>query len=70
MLDRLALADLERLAQRAERELDRALPLDGPAREALLEMADGDGRALLNLIEQVMAWKIEGKLDAQGWPAG
>jgi putative ATPase len=29
-------------------------------------MADGDGRALLNLIEQVMAWKVEGKLDTKG----
>ncbi len=63
VLERLSLADLERLAQRAEQELGRALPLDGPAREALLEMADGDGRALLNLIEQVMAWKTDGKLD-------
>ncbi|WP_137699522.1 replication-associated recombination protein A [Marimonas lutisalis] len=63
VLERLDLADLERLAQRAEKELERGLPLDGPAREALLEMADGDGRALLNLIEQVMAWKVEGKLD-------
>ncbi|WP_371060580.1 replication-associated recombination protein A [Rhodosalinus sp. 5P4] len=65
VLERLSLADLERLAQRAETVLGRALPLDGPAREALLEMADGDGRAALNLIEQVMAWKVEGKLDAQ-----
>ncbi|SEW47332.1 putative ATPase [Cognatiyoonia koreensis] len=56
VLQRLSLADLERLAQRAEKELGKALPLDGPAREALLEMADGDGRALLNLIEQVAAW--------------
>jgi len=63
VLNRLALADLERLAQRAEKELDRALPLTGEAREALLEMADGDGRALLNLIEQVMAWKGDKKLD-------
>ncbi|MDX5403367.1 MAG: replication-associated recombination protein A [Rhodobacterales bacterium] len=63
ILKRLELADLERLAQRAERELSRPLPLTGPAREALLEMADGDGRALLNLIEQVAAWKVEGKLD-------
>lgn len=62
VLERLALADLERLAQRAEQELGVALPLDGPAREALLEMADGDGRALLNLIEQVAAWKTDGKL--------
>lgn len=57
VLDRLNLADLERLAQRAERELGRALPLTGEARETLLEMADGDGRALLNLIEQVAAHK-------------
>src|SRR6056297_220874 len=65
VLERLSLADLERMAQRAEAELDRALPLDGPAREALLEMADGDGRALLNLIEQVAAWKVDGKLDTE-----
>ena len=62
VLTRLDLADLERLAQRAEKDLGRALPLDGPARESLLEMADGDGRALLNLIEQVAAWKTDGKL--------
>ncbi|MET4103823.1 putative ATPase [Roseovarius sp. MBR-78] len=64
VLERLSLADLELLAQRAERELGRALPLDGLAREALLEMADGDGRALLNLIEQVAAWTVEGRLDS------
>ena len=64
VLTRLELADLERLVQRAERELGRALPLDGPAREALLEMADGDGRALLNLVEQVAAWQVEGKLNS------
>jgi putative ATPase len=63
VLERLPLSDLELLAQRAEKELDCALPLDGPAREALLEMADGDGRALLNLIEQVAVWKIDGKMD-------
>lgn len=63
VLERLTLADLELLAQRAEQELDRALPLEGPAREALLEMADGDGRAGLNLIEQVMGWQVSGKLD-------
>lgn len=63
VLNRLDLAELERLAQRAEKELDRNLPLTGAAREALLEMADGDGRALLNLIEQVAAWKTDKKLD-------
>jgi len=65
VLNRLGPADLELLAQRAETELGRALPLDGPARDALIEMADGDGRAILNLIEQVMAWKVDGKLDRE-----
>ncbi len=65
VLERLSLKDLELLAQRAEKASERALPLDGPAREALLEMADGDGRALLNLIEQVMGWGGQGKLDTR-----
>ncbi|MBD3804453.1 AAA family ATPase [Thioclava marina] len=63
ILQRLDLADLERLAQRAEKALGKPLPLTGKARDALLEMADGDGRALLNLIEQVAAWKVTGNLD-------
>ncbi|MDJ1006758.1 MAG: replication-associated recombination protein A [Paracoccaceae bacterium] len=61
VLERLDLAALERLAQRAEKEVG-PLPLDGPAREALLEMADGDGRALLNLVEQVAAWGAKEKV--------
>jgi len=63
VLERLTLTDLELLAQRAEQDIGRALPLTGAAREALLEMADGDGRAALNLIEQVMAWKLKAPLD-------
>jgi putative ATPase len=63
-LVRLELSGLERLAQRAEQALTRPLPLTAQAREALLEMADGDGRALLNLIEQVMAWPAGAALDA------
>ena len=65
VLERLSLADLEHLTQRAEKELDRPLPLKAQARDALQEMADGDGRALLNLIEQVMAWKIDEPLDIE-----
>ncbi|MDP1668731.1 replication-associated recombination protein A [Phaeovulum sp.] len=63
VLERLSLADLERLAQRAEQALGQALPLTAQAREALLEMADGDGRALLNLIEQLAAWKLQAPLE-------
>jgi putative ATPase len=64
VLERLTLADLERLAQRAEKDQGRALPLSGEGRAALLEMADGDGRALLNLIEQVLSWNVAAPLGA------
>lgn len=63
VLNRLGMADLERLARRAEEALGQDLPLDAAAREALLELADGDGRALLNLIEQVSGWSVENRLD-------
>lgn len=59
VLERLTQTELELLAQRAEQELGRALPLDGAARLSMIDMADGDGRALLNLIEQVAAWKVD-----------
>ena len=49
-LDEVALAGL---LERAEAELGHALPLTPEARAALLGLADGDGRALLNLVEQV-----------------
>jgi putative ATPase len=44
---------LEALLERAERLMDRPLPLDPPARQALIGMADGDGRAILTLAEEV-----------------
>jgi len=63
VLERLGAGDLELLARRAESELGRALPLDIDARAAVLAMADGDGRALLNLIEQVATWKTDRPVD-------
>ncbi len=63
VLERLPQDDLERLVLRAEAELGTTLPLEPEARQALLDMADGDGRALLNLIEQIAAWKLEAPLD-------
>jgi putative ATPase len=66
VLERLSLTDLEHMTQRAEQDLGRALPLTADARDAVQEMADGDGRALLNLIEQVMAWKLDKPLDRDG----
>ena len=59
VLNRLGHADLERLVRRAERLMDAELPLTVDARQGLLEMADGDGRALLNLVEQISVWKAD-----------
>ncbi len=44
---------LGRFCARAEASEGRALPLDADARQALLGMADGDGRAVLTLAEEV-----------------
>ncbi len=44
---------LEALLERAERVMSKPLPLDVAAREALIGMADGDGRAVLTLAEEV-----------------
>jgi putative ATPase len=51
--NRLDEAALEVLLRRAEAEEGRALPLDADAREALTSMADGDGRAAINLADEV-----------------
>ena len=59
VLKRLDFTALEMLIQRAENDIGKALPVLPDARGALLEMADGDGRALLNLLEQVYGWNVE-----------
>ena len=59
VLERLSITDLEALAQRAEAQAKVSLPLEVAARISLLEMADGDGRSLLNLIEQVIYWRLK-----------
>ncbi|MGV6888557.1 replication-associated recombination protein A [Rhodophyticola sp. SM2404] len=63
VLERLDDDALEQLLLRAEAELGKTLPLTEAARAALREMADGDGRAMLNLAEQVAAWKSDTPLD-------
>lgn len=55
-LNRLSEDDLRALLARAERNLARDLALPEETQAALIAMADGDGRAMLNLIEQVAAW--------------
>src|SRR3984893_4698589 len=53
VLRRLDDDDLETLLQRAEVHLGLALPLTADGRAALRAMADGDGRFLLNLVEEI-----------------
>ena len=60
-LKRLTPEALEELLQRAEALEKRKLPLDTRAREALIDMADGDGRYMLNLAEQAFTLADEGK---------
>ncbi|WP_425408830.1 replication-associated recombination protein A [Hyphococcus sp.] len=54
-LNRLDDDALEKLLQRAEVEEARDLPLTDEARAALRGMADGDGRFVLNLAEEIFA---------------
>ncbi len=54
VLNRLSAEALEKLVSRVEsRELSGKLPLDKEARQALIAMADGDGRYLLSMVEAV-----------------
>ena len=55
VLNRLSDENLETILDRAEKEVCRPLPLDADARDALKGMADGDGRSILNLVEDVFA---------------
>src|SRR5437016_12888416 len=59
VLRRLDDDDLETLLQRAEAHLGHRLPLIDEARTALRAMADGDGRFLLNLTEEVAQLRTE-----------
>jgi putative ATPase len=55
----LAVEAIEKLLARAEAIEGRPLPLDADARQSLIRMADGDGRAALTLAEEV--WRAARK---------
>ena len=59
VLKRLEDADMRELMSRAEQEMRRRIPVVPEARETLIRMADGDGRYLLNLVEQAYAMRGE-----------
>jgi len=55
VLKRLDDAALEALIERAEKDAGRKLPADEQARSTLKAMADGDGRYVLAMCEQILA---------------
>jgi len=64
VLRRLDDAALETLLERAEKHYGKKLALTDDARASLRAMADGDGRYLLNLAEEVAALKVVKPLDS------
>ena len=66
VLRRLDDKALETLLERAEAHYGEKLKLDDDARATLRAMADGDGRYLLNLAEEVAALKLAKPLDPAG----
>jgi putative ATPase len=66
VLRRLDDAALEELLVRAEAELAMPLPLTPEGRASLRAMADGDGRYLLNMVEQVATQPDGEPLDPSG----
>jgi putative ATPase len=66
VLRRLDDAALETLLQRVEAHYGEPLKLTDDARQTLRAMADGDGRYLLNLAEELASLKIVKPLDSAG----
>ena len=58
VLERLNKTDLLQLLERAESVLGSQINLETDAKTELLKIADGDGRTLLNLIENIISWEI------------
>jgi len=63
VLNRLDEEAMTALIRRAEMFERRAFPANDAARAALIQMADGDGRYFLNLVEEVFAAVSEGAPD-------
>ena len=66
VFERLGAEAIEQLLERAEATEGRSLPLTAEARAQLIAMADGDGRAALNLAEEVFAATDTGAADIEG----
>lgn len=62
VLNRLNSDNFEELLQRAEKETGKKLPIDEEARDFIKSIADGDGRYILNLAENIWSYAKEGEI--------
>jgi len=66
VLNRLDASALDGLLARAESEMNAKLSLTDEGRQTLIGFADGDGRYLLTLAEEVFSLSVKEPLDSQG----
>ncbi len=64
VLKRINEAGMEILLARAEKRQERKLPCDNDSRQLLKTMADGDGRYILSMVEQIFAQISDSSLDS------
>ena len=62
VLNRLTPDNFEELLQRAEKEEGEPLPISEEAREFIKNIADGDGRYILNIAENIWAYAQKGEI--------
>ena len=65
VLERLTNSNLENIFERAESLLGSKINLELDAKNELFKQADGDGRTLLNLIENIISWKVSDPLTVE-----
>lgn len=66
VLNRLGADALDELLVRAEKLMEKSLPVTDTGRQALIGFADGDGRYLLNLCEELFTLSFKENLDGKG----
>ena len=62
VLNRLSADDFEEILSRAEQHEGKKLPIDDEARDFIKEIADGDGRYILNIAENIWSYAQEGEI--------
>lgn len=62
VLNRLTSDDFEELLKRAEKNVGKKLPIDAEARDFIKEIADGDGRYILNIAENIWSYAKDGEI--------